>query len=116
MEPEGEVENMTIETIQNLFNVTQTAAYWIVNGGIFVLSLLLFFVARFLIARGLIYLAQRTESRYDDIVVEKLRPYRFAWIAPLVLVYNFTTVIHKIRNNASWRINSVVVGNKVAKL
>ena len=52
----------------------------------------MFIVARFFIARALVYLAGRTESRYDDIVVEKLRPYRFAWIAPLILVYNFATL------------------------
>lgn len=93
---------MTVETIQNWLFVTEAAAYWILAIGVIVFGVLVFLVARFFIARTLVYLANRTESKYDDIVVERLRPFRVAWIAPLIVVYNFahlfptlTFVIHQ---------------------
>jgi miniconductance mechanosensitive channel len=33
--------------------------------------------------------ATRTKNKYDDILVAKLRPHRFAWIAPLLVIYYF---------------------------
>lgn len=54
-----------------------------------VLSILGFFIARFIIARGLVYLTEKTETKYDDIVVRHLRPFRIAWLAPLIVVYIF---------------------------
>jgi miniconductance mechanosensitive channel len=62
-------------------------APWVVAAVTIVLSVVVFLVARFVIARGLVYLSKRTESEYDDIVVEQLRPFRFAWVAPLLLIY-----------------------------
>ncbi|MEN8171590.1 MAG: mechanosensitive ion channel domain-containing protein [Chloroflexota bacterium] len=55
--------------------------------GALLLSGILFFVARLVLERGLVYFAKRTETRYDDIVVEKLHPFRAAWIAPLLFLY-----------------------------
>jgi methylamine--corrinoid protein Co-methyltransferase len=52
-----------------------------------VLGLLLYLIARFLIARALLYVATRTENRYDDIIVEELRPFRLAWLAPLLVIW-----------------------------
>jgi miniconductance mechanosensitive channel len=57
--------------------------------GLFLLSMVGFFVVRFLIARSLIYLAKRTETQYDDIVVRHLRPFRAAWLAPVIVIYIF---------------------------
>jgi miniconductance mechanosensitive channel len=54
---------------------------------IIILSVFGFFVARFLVARSLVYLAKRTNTQYDDIVVRHLRPFRVAWIAPVIVVY-----------------------------
>jgi len=50
-------------------------------------------VARFLIERGLVYLSTRTETKYDDVLVQQLRPFRFAWIAPLLIVVYFADVV-----------------------
>ena len=57
--------------------------------GIVLLSFIGFFIARFIIARGLVYLAERTETSYDDIIVRHLRPFRVAWLAPVVVIYIF---------------------------
>ena len=57
--------------------------------GIILLSFIGFFIARFIIARGLVYIAKRTETNYDDIIVRHLRPFRVAWLAPVVVIYIF---------------------------
>jgi miniconductance mechanosensitive channel len=62
-------------------------------GGVIVLSLVGFFIARSIIARGLIYLAGRTETKYDDIIVNNLRPFRVAWLAPLLVLYFFAYLL-----------------------
>jgi miniconductance mechanosensitive channel len=56
-------------------------------GGIFLLSTLFFLIARSVIARGLIYLAARTRTTVDDILVRNLRPFRVAWLAPFLVIY-----------------------------
>ncbi len=55
--------------------------------GIIILSALLFIIARSVMARGLIYLAARTKTTYDDILVRNLRPFRVAWLAPFLVIY-----------------------------
>jgi len=57
--------------------------------GIIILSVIGFFIARFIIARSLVYLAKRTDTQYDDIIVKHLRPFRVAWLAPVVVIYIF---------------------------
>ncbi len=52
-------------------------------------ALLVFIVARFVVARGLIYLTTRTQNKWDDILIKHLRPYRLAWVAPLIIIYLF---------------------------
>ncbi len=49
------------------------------------------FTATF-IARGLRYLASRTTTKVDDILLKYIRPYRTAWLAPLALIYSFAFV------------------------
>jgi miniconductance mechanosensitive channel len=50
-------------------------------------SVFLFLLARYVIARGLMSLAARTSSKVDDILVRNLNPVRMAWLAPLLTVY-----------------------------
>ncbi len=64
-----------------------------VGGAVFLLSMLTFIVARTVLARGLAYFARRTKKEVDDILVEKLRPFRIAWLAPLILLYVFAYLI-----------------------
>ncbi|HKJ27340.1 MAG TPA: mechanosensitive ion channel domain-containing protein [Anaerolineales bacterium] len=52
-------------------------------------SILTFLIGRFVVGRGLMYIAKRTEAKWDDILVEHLKPYRVAWIAPLLVIYFF---------------------------
>ncbi|MCW5875697.1 MAG: mechanosensitive ion channel [Anaerolineales bacterium] len=54
-----------------------------------VAALLAFVIARFLIARGLIRLTERTHNQWDDVLVKHLHPYRLSLVAPLLVVYYF---------------------------
>ncbi len=49
-----------------------------VGGAALLLSLLTFILARVVLARGLTYFAKQTKTEVDDILVEKLRPFRIA--------------------------------------
>lgn len=53
------------------------------------LAIVAFLVTRWVIANLLVYVAKRTQTRYDDIVVDNLRPFRVAWVAPLIVIYSF---------------------------
>jgi miniconductance mechanosensitive channel len=82
-----------IEDIQTWIDLNPTLSPWVLGATLLILSVVVYLIARFLITRGLVYLSKRTETRYDDIVVEKLRPFRFAWIAPLLLIYGLAGLL-----------------------
>jgi miniconductance mechanosensitive channel len=84
---------MTFEMFQAWMAQNPGLAPWALGGGVVILSLVVLVIARYFIARGLTYLARRTESKYDDIVVEELQPFRFAWIAPLLGIYYFASLL-----------------------
>ena len=58
-------------------------------GAVILISIVLFFVTRIIIARGLTNLARRTETKVDDIIVNQLRPFRVALLAPLLVIFAF---------------------------
>ncbi|NIW46330.1 MAG: mechanosensitive ion channel [candidate division Zixibacteria bacterium] len=80
---------MTIEEIKNFIEINPLLAFF----STIILSTLVYFIGRLIVGRGLLYLAKRTETNYDDIVLEHLKPYRVSWIAPLVLIYAFAELI-----------------------
>ena len=84
---------MGIEMIDRWLAQNPARAPWAIAAGLAVLSLAAYAIARYLIANGLVYVAGRTANQYDDIIVEKLRPFRFAWIAPLLVVYRFAALL-----------------------
>lgn len=70
---------------------------------VIIASVFMFFFVRNTIARGLIYVAARTASKYDDIVVRNLHPMRVTWLAPLLVIYaasflfpNYQEIIQRI--------------------
>ncbi len=84
---------MTPEQLQAFLDQYPTLGPWVVGAGAVILSIIVFLIARFLVARVLVYVAGRTANKYDDILVEKLRPYRFAWLAPLLVIYFLATLL-----------------------
>jgi miniconductance mechanosensitive channel len=55
--------------------------------------LLLFLFTRNVIARGLIYIASRTQTKVDDILVKHIKPLRISLLAPFVAIYLFAYLI-----------------------
>jgi miniconductance mechanosensitive channel len=84
---------MNIEIVQIWIEQNPTLAPWVVVIAVIVFSMVCYLIARNLIARGLVALSHRTQSKYDDIIVDNLRPFRFAWIAPLLIIYLFTRLL-----------------------
>jgi miniconductance mechanosensitive channel len=84
---------MTYQDIQQWVELNPVLAPWVLGAVMAVVGLVLYLVVRSLLARSLIYLASRTENKYDDILVDKLRPYRFTWIAPLLVIYYFAGLL-----------------------
>ena len=78
---------MTVENVQALLDLDPTLMPWVLGGALVVLCVAVFLIARYFVARGLVYLSVRTKNRYDDVIVDKLRPFRFAWVAPLLVIY-----------------------------
>lgn len=50
---------------------------------------LLYRLTKFILARGSFWIAFRTETVYDDLMVDALVPFRVAWLVPLLLFYFF---------------------------
>ena len=55
---------------------------------VIVLAYLLYRGTRYVLARGAYAVAFKTENIYDDLFVDQLQPFRFAWLVPLVLFYS----------------------------
>jgi miniconductance mechanosensitive channel len=52
-----------------------------------ILGYLLYRFTRYILARGMYKLALRTETVYDDLIVDNLQPFRVAWLVPLLIIY-----------------------------
>ena len=76
---------MTVEAIQNFI-----ASYPIVFIPLaIIIAYLLYRLTKSILARGSFWIAFRTESIYDDLMVDALMPFRVAWLVPLLLFYYF---------------------------
>ena len=61
--------------------------------GVLLLIIISYLVAYRLVGRALIYFAGRTESQYDNIVINRLKPARVSLYAPLFVIYYFAYLI-----------------------
>ena len=76
---------MPVETIQNFI-----ASYPIIFIPLaIIIAYLLYRLTKFVLARGSFWIALRTETIYDDLMVDALMPFRVAWLVPLLLFYYF---------------------------
>lgn len=75
--------------LQNLFTENPSMALII----IIILSIIVFFIFRVIIGKVLVYIAERTETKNDDILVKYLKPFRMAWLAPLIIILFFSYLI-----------------------
>jgi miniconductance mechanosensitive channel len=58
--------------------------------GAVVLSYFLYLITRFIFSRVIQAFTARTENIYDDMIVEHIRPYRIAWLVPLLFLFVFS--------------------------
>ena len=82
---------MIVEMVRNWTEAHPFAAPWAILAGALLLNGIVFMIARNVVARGLITLSQKTKNKNDDILVRYVRPYRLAWIAPLLFTYYLAT-------------------------
>ena len=57
---------------------------------LFILAYLLFRGTQFVLARAAYFIALRSKNVYDDLFVDRLQPFRVAWLLPLWLIYNYS--------------------------
>ena len=78
---------MSVEAIQNFI-----ASYPIIFIPLaIIIAYLLYRLTKFILARGSFWIAFRTETTYDDLMVDALMPFRVAWLVPLLLFYYFAS-------------------------
>ena len=65
--------------------------------------LVIYALSRLIFGRGLTHLTTLTKNKYDDIIAQKLRLYRAAWLVPFIILYIFAylspkyvDIIHKV--------------------
>jgi miniconductance mechanosensitive channel len=56
-----------------------------------ILSYLLYRGTQFILARGIYFATIRSENIYDDLIVDRIQPFRVAWLLPLWIVYKYST-------------------------
>jgi len=55
-----------------------------------ILAYLLFRGTQFILARAAYFIALRSKNVYDDLFVDRLQPFRVAWLLPLWLIFNYS--------------------------
>jgi miniconductance mechanosensitive channel len=74
---------MTYESIQDWIN---QYFFWLLPILIFI-AYFLYRGVKYILARTAYKIALRTENVYDDLFVDRLQPFRFAWLVPLLIIY-----------------------------
>lgn len=76
---------MPIETIRN-FSTSMPYLFFPI---LILIAYLLYRGTTFVFARSAYRIALRTETIYDDLFVDRLQPFRFSWLLPLLLIFFF---------------------------
>jgi len=82
-----------IQNLQTWLENNPTVSNLLSILGVLLLVVLSFWIAYRLLARGLIYLAIQTETQYDDIIVNRIKPRRMAIAAPLLVIYFYAYLV-----------------------
>ncbi len=98
---------MIFESLDLWLTSNPAFAPWVLLAVAAALNALAFVIARNFIARGLVYLTERSTTQVDDILVRYMRPYRFAWLAPLLLSYYLATWMPE---GTGWLQSLILVG------
>jgi miniconductance mechanosensitive channel len=84
--------------------------------GIVVLSLIVYFVAKQYAIRLVSMVVRRTPTEYDDLVIEKMKPVRFAYFAALLVLYFMAQFLPQIGNSVQKIVSAVMIVLAVAIL
>jgi miniconductance mechanosensitive channel len=91
--------NMEISVVQSWIESNPLPSL----GGLVLGMLVIYLISRLIFGRGVTYLTTLTKNKYDDIIAQKLRLYRAAWLVPFIILYIFAylsplyeQVLHKI--------------------
>ncbi len=79
---------ITINSIRLWMAANEAIAPWVVLGAV----LFSFIIARYVVGRGLTWLARSTKNQWDDVLVKHMRPNRLSWVAPLAIIYIFAYI------------------------
>jgi len=82
-----------IDTIQSWLALNPALANFANLGGVVLLMVVTYLVARHLIVRVLAYFARRTQSQYDDIILHRIKVRRLALVAPLLIADAFAYLV-----------------------
>ena len=70
----------------NIYNWSQDYPLLVVPA-LFIFAFIAYRLTKFTIARLSYRIALRTSTIYDDLFVDRLQPFRFAWLLPLLLIF-----------------------------
>ncbi len=76
---------MFLDTVRN-FSSSMPVLFFPI---LILIAYLLYRDTKFVFARLFYRIALRTETIYDDLFVDRLQPFRFSWLIPLLLIYFF---------------------------
>lgn len=79
---------ITINSIRLWMEANESIAPWVVLGAV----LFSFIIARYVVGRGLTWLARSSKNQWDDVLVKHMRPNRLSWVAPLAIIYAFAYI------------------------
>jgi miniconductance mechanosensitive channel len=80
---------MTFDSIQSWI----TANPYLFFPVVLLIGYLLYRITKFILARGSYRIALRTDTVYDDLIVDQLQPFRVAWLVPLLLIYYYAWAV-----------------------
>jgi miniconductance mechanosensitive channel len=80
---------MSFYTFKNLFEQHQLIAQMIMAVGVLLLSFISYFITQHYVLQMLLKLIQRTKTKFDDILFQKVIIRRLSYLAPIIVVYSF---------------------------
>lgn len=79
---------MFVDNFLNWIQSHPEKATWAVTLG----ALLAYAITRYVVGHGFFLLTTRTRNKWDEILVTHMRTHRLAWVAPLLVLFSFSSV------------------------
>ena len=79
--------NMNLEIIQNLFDVSTKQAQSVSIGIVLVISFVAYLLTKYVLMRVILQLSKKTKTLWDDMLIERKVFNNLSYIIPLVIIY-----------------------------